>query len=539
MKAPILDQFDKIHNQRFNYESEWQAISEILDPESAAFTSTNTNGYVSRRNIWDSTPERAVDDLVSSMMAMLAMPDKEWGTLNTESPERNLNYEEELALQVATGKCLAHFARSKTNFYNAEADTLVDVAIYGQGYTYMYPDYRKKIVKFANVPVQECYAQRDAYGKLTSWYRKFSMTPIEMYNEFSDSKHNSMRADQKKNVKDKIKHDPAYKYEVIQAIMSKTEAEAIGLKVDSNKAWVQVFADQETRATLHIDYLKWFPVLAPSWVRKAKSPYGRGRGHKALPEIRVLNKMIITNLTAGETMVNGAKMVPYEIFPTGQLDNSPGALNWYSISDAMVGTGVIKPEDLTNVTNLPISLEMENFRRQQISEIFFADLLQEFKNAEMSATESTVRNLSRTRKMSSPLMRFQDEYLAQAFDFVYHALIDFKIIEVPDSLKQEDMTVSFTTGLHEAYQMGKLQQLERGMQAVANTKGIPPELLPELNEEEFIKFVFTHAGASLQVLEEPGRAREKREEQQQLQASQVAVNQAQALRQVSEAQQAL
>ena len=198
-----------------------------------------------------------------------------------------------------------------------------------------------------------------------------------------------------------------------------------------------------------------------------------------------------------------------------------------------------KPEDLTNVTNLPISLEMENFRRQQISEIFFADLLQEFKNAEMSATESTVRNLSRTRKMSSPLMRFQDEYLAQAFDFVYHALIDFKIIEVPDSLKQEDMTVSFTTGLHEAYQMGKLQQLERGMQAVANTKGIPPELLPELNEEEFIKFVFTHAGASLQVLEEPGRAREKREEQQQLQASQVAVNQAQALRQVSEAQQAL
>lgn len=533
MDHPIIEQFNHIKSNRYNYEAEWQEISDLLDPESRAFTTNNSNGFVSRAEIYDSTPERAVDDLAGSLMSMTATPEKEWGTLTVEDPNQEIGWKQKTALQVATKQCLAHLARPKTNFYKCLGDVLYDFAIYGQGYTYMYPCTRTKVVKFANIPVQECYAQRDAYGKITAWYREFSMTPLELFNEFDNSKQNELRPDQKTIIKQEIKTNPTKQRMVMQAIISKIAAKALGIEV-TNKDWVQLFVDLETRTLLHIDYLKRFPILAPSWTRKAKSPYGRGPGHKALPEIRVLNKMIITNLTAGQGMVQPAMLAPFEMFQDGELDLSPGANNWYSISDAAIASGIIKPEPLHLIKDLPIALELENLRRQQIAQVFYADLLQEFKGAEMSATETSIRKMSRVGKLSAPLATIQAEYLAPAFEFLFNSLVDFKIINASE-IKNTDITVSFRSGLFEAYAMGKLQNLQLATQAVANLKGVPPQIAPSFKEDSLMEYVFTHAGADLSVLEEPETAQEKRERQQELEQSQVLANEAQATKQISEA----
>lgn len=531
----IIRQFDSVKSVRYNYETEWQKISEVLDPESRAFTVTNTNGYVSRRKIYDSTPERSVDDLTSSLMSMLAMPNKQWGVLTLENPEVEQTRDIKKDLQVATKKVLAHLARPVTNFYNSQADCLFDFAVYGQGYTYMYPDTAKKVVRFANIPTQECYAQRDAYGDLTAWYRELVMTPLEVMNTFFDSKYCQYSSEDKRYIKECIQKDPTKENCLVHAIISKEEAKAIGVPYQDNRPWVQVFADIDKKRVLHVDFLKRFPVLAPSWTRKSKSPYGRGPGHKALPEIDTLNAMIKTNLTGGQLMVQPSMWTPYEMVQSGVLDLSPGANNLYSISDAMTSTGIVKPEALHIVKDLSFPMEMEMFRRQQISQIFYSDLLQEFKNAEMSATESQVRETARSRKMSGPLARYEAENLDRAFVFTFGYLSDWGIIKMSSSIKDKDVMVSFRSGLYESYTMGKLQLLERATQALANLKGIPPELSPNFNPEKLLEYVFEHAGADMSVLEDPAVADEKREQAAQLEQSQAAASQAQAVNQLSQA----
>jgi hypothetical protein len=526
---PVLQAFDALKKVRANYDTEWEEVSDVLSPETKSFNENGSPGHVSRRDIYDSTPERAMEDLASSLIAMLATPNKGWGSLKFEDPEVEADGEIKKALQQATKKCLAHLARASTNFYNSQSDVLYNLCNYGQGYIHMYPDPKKKIVKFCSIPVQDCYVERDVYGEVTTWYREHTMTPYQVFAQFNDSKDNEMDKQQKDMLQYSMRNEPNKKYTVIQAILPKDQAAAFGVNSKLNKPYLQIFLDYELKKILHIDHLNRFPIAAPSWQRKADSPYGRGPGHKALPDIRVLNKMIKTNLAGGEAMVTPPMVAPAETMVDGTLNVSPKAINWISVEESRVASGFIKPEPMVVVRDLPITLEMEDRRKQQIAGIFFADLLQDFKNAEMSATETNSREMARVRKLSGPLSRFENELLAPCLEFAFHALVDFGTIKPGVDLKKHELTVGFTSALFEAYSNMKLQMLERATQSLANMKGIPPEITPGFNEDKLLTYVFTHSGADLEVLEDKEEADKKRQESRSLEQGQDLLNTAQAV----------
>ena len=516
MNEKLFKAFSDCAADRSNYDNEWRAISEHLSPESRGFNTSSSDGFVDQTKILDSTPERAAEDLSSALVSMLATESKKWGSLNIEGFSEEEDFELSKNLQIGTNLVLQHLSRSKANFYTTFGDIADDLILYGQGYGYMHSTIEGKssYVRFCRLPPQDCYIKRNSYGDVFYFFRKYKLDLDVLLAEFDNLEKAECTDYDKKQLKESGKKN----VDILHSIMKTEYAKALGCKITTTKPYVSCYFIYDTKIKIWEDGYSQFPILAPSWKRKAGSSYGRGPGHKALPDIKVLNNMIESNLGAAEAMVTPPMAVPYDLLvDTGKaLDLSPKAMTYLSMQEASLATGIIKPEPLVTVANLPVSLEMEDRRRNGIAQSFFSDLLVDFKNAEMSATETSMRENSRVRKLTNYILRIQDEFLAPAFLFVFNQLKEWKMLDFPDDM---ELKVDFTSALYEASNAQSITLLERALITLANTKSIDPSVLEAIKEEKFIQYVFKKIGADLSVLKSPAEleeAKAKREESAQV-----------------------
>ena len=67
--------FDNVVSVRQNYDYQFNRLNKYLNPSSTKFFQTKDgDGNVSRLDLYDGTPERACDDLASSLLGMLVNP---------------------------------------------------------------------------------------------------------------------------------------------------------------------------------------------------------------------------------------------------------------------------------------------------------------------------------------------------------------------------------------------------------------------------------------------------------------------------------
>jgi hypothetical protein len=500
-----LTLYNELVTQRSTYDTEWQNIVDYLRPESDAFLVKANKGNVNRQRILDSTPERNTDDLANSLAAMLASSSKKWGKLTIADPTIDDNSPNYVLLgaylEKASDKVLSYLAHHHSKFYPVITSVCYDLIVYGQAYVHMrtaYNEFGKKIIKFLRLPVQSCYLKRDMEGEITHLFYKITMTLDNILEKFNNLEKSPMPEHKKRDLlNDKMNFTK--EKSVTQFITSKNRAKALGLEYSGKADYLSVYM-LEDGTILEIEEYDYFPVVAPSWDRVSNSAYGRGPGHRALPDIETLNTMIHTNLVAAETMVTPPLIVPYDLMLNPKIDASPRALNFMNVSEASLGTGLTRPEALTVVANLPIGLEMEDRRKQQIAACFYADLLVDFKNAEMSATESTLRENSRVRKLYNPITRLEDELLAPIFLYCYRTLKKFGYLEVDEALDRLDVYASFTSALYDANNSSKVLQLERALASIANVKSLPPEIQQEFDMRKTLIYILEKSGADLNLL---------------------------------------
>jgi|GEM_PF-4501678 len=515
MSQKLFKAFEDCEKDRANYDNEWRSISEYLSPESRGFNSTNTDGFIDQNKILDSTPERAAEDLSSALVSMMATQSKKWGSLAIEGlSEEEQEFELKTNLQIATDRVLEHLGRSKANFYTCFGDVTDDLILYGQGYAYMHStiEGKAKYVRFCRLPPQDCYIKRNSYNDIFYFFRKYKLDLDVLLSEFDGLS----KAECSDHDKKQIKESGQKEYTILHCIMKSKYAENLGCSLKTKKDYVSLYYIYDKKIKIWEDGYSIFPIVAPSWKRKAGSSYGRGPGHKALPDIKVLNNMIQSNLGAAETMITPPMAVPYDLMVDTSVDLSPKALVYLSMQEASLTTGIIKPEPIVSVSNLPISLEMEDRRRNGIVQSFFSDLLIDFKNAEMSATETSVRENARVRKLTNYILRIEDEFLAPAFLFVFNQLQEWKDLNIPDDF---EFKVEFRSALYDAVNAQKVTLLERALISLSNTKAIDPSILGALKEEKLVKYIFDNLGADLKMIkssEEIEQAKAQRQEAEQV-----------------------
>ena len=512
----VVNWFNNVSTTRSTYEEQLQDLNRYLAPSSYGFNSRSGDGNVDRTNIFDSTPERASDDLASSLLGMLVSPifDK----FKLIPLDKRIAKRKDVAdfLYTAREKISDHLTQTRSCFMKTAGNVMLQTVRYGDGPFLIHRDKAKKLVKFAALPKQEVYYQRDIYGEVMVFFRKVLMTPLQIKKEF-DLSEAGYDVNQRNELEIKIKNEPNSEREILQAVYERKDVKVTG-SLPKNKKYASVWVDIDKKVVLRESGFDYFPFYAPAWNLGPGEDYGRGPGHRALPDIITLNLMEKKNLAAAEVMVTPPLIMPYDIMDDDP-DLSPAAINYINLSRAMFGTQFAKPEALNLIQNLPISVEMQDRKRQAILLAFYNDLLEDDKRVEMSATESQGRFNDRVRRFSGPFANLETEFLEPVVMNTYKALVEFGELTPPDDLK--DIKVAFTTAMYEAQQAIRLQALQQATAILAQMSQLPPNLAGSYKQEELAPYVFKATGADTNLLEDPQVVRERAEQAEQIQQDQI------------------
>lgn len=505
--------FDNVSSIRSTYDTEMNRINKFLRPSSTRFfQSRNGDGNVNRNEIFDGTPERASDDLASSILNMLLSPLQDKFTLvpaNTEDRENKIFRDQ---LVKAKHWICDHLSRSETCFMKAMSNVLPNIIDYGDGPFVMHRDIGKKLVKFAAFPKQEIYFQRNLYGEVINFFREVYMTPIQLITEFGNEPTRDKDAQYWSDLRTRLKTSPNDEHRVINIVYER-ETYDVKSRDPLTMKYGSIWIDYDKKKVLKESGFKYFPFHAPYWKLGPGEDYGRGVGHRALPDIITLNIMEKKNLAAAEVMITPPLLIPFDIMDD-DIDLSPAAQNYINLSRAMFGTQFFKPEPLNTVQNLPISIEMQDRKRNQILLAFYNDLLEDDKRVEQSATESSSRRLDKVRKFTGPFSNLETDLLQAVIKEVYKAGIEFGEIEVDASLK-DGINVAFTTAMFEAQQQIRLNALRQAAD-ILTAFFAGGATVPGIKQDELPEYVFGAVGADSNLLESKEETRRKAEEKQQI-----------------------
>ena len=111
-----------------------------------------------------------------------------------------------------------------------------------------------------------------------------------------------------------------------------------------------------------------FPYVVPRYLKASNEIYGRSPAMAALPDVKVLNKMVEIQLKAAAKQIDPPLLIPDDsmILP---IRTAPGSLNFYRAGSRD------RIEPLNIGANNPLGHNLEEQRRQSIARTFHVDQL--------------------------------------------------------------------------------------------------------------------------------------------------------------------
>jgi len=159
-----------------------------------------------------------------------------------------------------------------------------------------------------------------------------------------------------------------------------------------------------------------FPYVVPRYLKASNEIFGRSPGMMALPDVKVLNKMVEVGLKAAQKQVDPPLLVPDDAMML-PIRTAPGSLNYYRSGSRD------RIEALNIGANNPLGLNLEEQRRKSIARAFHIDQLQIQESRTMTATEVAQRAEEKLRILGPTLGRLQSELLEPTIIRVFSIML--------------------------------------------------------------------------------------------------------------------
>lgn len=533
--SEVKRRYDNAKSNRYNFENEWQEIVKYILPNNSSFyrTANDAKGETVRQYMLDQTGELALRDLVSFIVSNVCAIGTRWVTLLPEDPslidsEVEMKYLDSLSRRVEK-----YLQKPEVRFHLAIDESMEQCVGLGQGCVYRHEKGTGKNLRYSYeaIPVEELYCLENNIGVIDTVFRKKYMTAKQILNEYGEDAELSSNTEAMDTLKQKIVNDPNFEYTIVQAVYRRSETEFTKDKsnVNSKKyefASVHFFYEgissssskENNPVVARESGYKRFPFYFYRMKKRPGEVYGRGCGHAALYGIRVLNKMCRTNLECAELVAAPPMDVPYTAYMR-KINLSSRAINLRKSVGLSVGE---KATPMHVVGDLPISLDMEDRRRELVKKAFFSDKLIESKNAEMSATESNIRQNERLSSMLPEITRIICELFNPLIEDCIDMLIQSEMVEdMSDDLKEQGISPVYVNAIIKAQSAQMINAFNAFAATLTQLQPQDPEIVYAMNTKEVPKMLIEGLGLPYSILatrEEREGATEQARQQAQMQA---------------------
>ena len=514
----LKDNLSRLQEKRSNWESHWQEVSDYMLPRKAEITKQRARGDKRHTQIYDATAIHALELLAASLHGMLTSSANKWFSLRFKETELNDIDEAKEWLENATTRM--YDAISKSNFQQEIFECYFDLIAFGTACLMIEEDQEDTLL-FSARHIKELYIQENKKGFVDTIYRKFKMPVEAVIDKFGIE-------NVSKDTITTFKKSPFD--EIVLVHVARPRIDFDPQKKDKQNMPVQsIYMEFETGHIISIGGFQEMPYVVPRYLKASTETYGRSPGMNALPDVKVLNKMVEHSLKAAAKMIDPPLLVPDDGM-LAPIRMSPGSINFFRSGSRER----IEPLQINANTN--VSLNNENQRRDAIAKMFHVDQLLITESRNMTATEVLQRNEEKMRILGPVLGRLQSELLSPLIIRVFNMMLRQGLfMPSPDILQEQELNIEYVSPMALAQRSQELQSLMRGLEIFGSLSQTLP-VMDYIDDNGMVKQIIDILGIPATVIKSDAEVEQVRAER--AEAEQAAMEQQQLLAETQAAKQA-
>ena len=457
LAADLKNDLARLVEKRSNWEIHWQEVADYMLPRKADITLERPKGDKRHTVIFDGTAIHSLELLASSLHGMLTSSVNRWFALRFKETAINENDEAREWLENVLDKM--YIAISRSNFQQEVFETYFDLIAFGTSCLQIEED-KDDIIRFSSRHIKEIYISEDAKGMVNCIYRRFKMSAKATVEKFG-ADNVSLKT---LNI---LKKAPFDDIDLVHVVKPRDIYNP--QKMDQqNMPFTSIYFEYDSGHIISQGGFKEFPYVVPRYLKASNELYGRSPGMNALPDVKVLNKMVEVGMKAAQKQVDPPLLVPDDsmLMP---IRMSPGSINYYR-------SGTRDRIETLNIgANNPLGLNMEEQRRQAISQTFHVDQLLITENRNMTATEVVQRNEEKMRILGPVLGRLQSELLQPMIIRIFNIMLRNNLLpEAPEILLNQEIDVEYVSPMAQAQRGQELSSIVRGLELFGQIGQVAP-----------------------------------------------------------------
>ena len=295
----LKDNLSRLMEKRSNWENHWQEVSDYMLPRKAEITKERARGDKRHTQIFDATAIHALELLAASLHGMLTSSANKWFSLRFKETELNGIDEAKEWLEDATARMYDVIAKS--NFQQEIFECYHDLIAFGTSCLMIEED-KEDTLLFSARHIKEIYIQENKKGFVDTLYRRFKMPAQAAADKFGID-------NVSKNIINLLKKNPFDDVQLVHVIRPRLDFDP--KKQDrKNMPFQSIYMEYEGGHIISIGGFKENPYVIPRYLKASTEVYGRSPAMNALPDVKVLNKMVETSLKAASKQVDPPLLVP-------------------------------------------------------------------------------------------------------------------------------------------------------------------------------------------------------------------------------------
>ena len=478
----LKSNLSRLMEKRSTWESHWQECADYMQPRKAEITKERARGDKRNIQIFDATAIHALELLAASLQGMLTSSANRWFAMRYKEALLNESDEAKEWLEDATDKMYLAFGRS--NFQQEIFETYHDLITFGTSCLMIEED-ENDIVRFSSRHIKEFYVEENKKGIVETVYRRFKMPVASAIDKFGLENFS-------RDTANLFKKEPFEELELVHVVRPRSIYDENKLD-KKNMPYQSVYFEYGSGHIINIGGFKEMPYVVPRYLKSSTEIYGRSPAMNALPDVKVLNKMVETALKAAAKQVEPPLLVPDDSM-LSPIRMSAGSLNYYRSGSR----DRIEPLNIGQQTS--VTLNQENQRREAIAKTFHIDQLLVTANRTMTATEVLQRNEEKMRILGPVLGRLQSELLQPLILRVFNIMLRNKLFkQAPEILANQEIDIEYVSPMALAQKGQELQSLMRGLELFGQIGQIAP-VQDYIDENGLIKQIIRITGLPARMI---------------------------------------
>src|SRR6056300_1423881 len=299
LAAELKNNLSRLKEKRSTWESHWQEVADLMLPRKAEITKERARGDKRSTQIFDATAIHSLELLAASLHGMLTSSANRWFSLRYKEAILNENDEAREWLEDSIDKMYLAFARS--NFQQEIFENYHDLIAFGTSCLMVEED-EDDIIRFSARHIKEIFIEENKKGLIDNVYRKFKLTADQAIQKFGAE-------NLSKEINTTYKSNPYDEVEICHIVRPRSIYD--GSKQDKkNMKFQSIYFEHGTDHVISVGGFNENPYVVSRYLKSSTEIYGRSPAMNALPDVKVLNKMVEHGLKATAKMIDPPLLVP-------------------------------------------------------------------------------------------------------------------------------------------------------------------------------------------------------------------------------------